>query len=287
MNISLDNLSKKIGLYAETVSGAKSKVSLYFLEHIEDIAFVTLDDISRAINVSASTITRTASEMGFKGYPDLQNRVRTCIKTKIENPADRFKSAPISDVFESYSASLEQDKLNIAQLIDLNQTEQFLCATNFIVKAHNVYLCGMQSSFGPIVTFGTYLSQIRPGVRRINLMNMDLSEQLLDISSKDVMLVVAFPLYNSFTMAVANEAVEHGCPIISLTDSSYSPIALRSAVSFVVPYGSVGFFNSLVAVGALLNALFAGINLSIKNKAMNRLEAHCDLTEKLGLSFHS
>ena len=283
-NHTLENVAKTINSYLENAAGAKKTVALYFFENLEDIAFLTLDEISRHIDVSASTITRTASEMGFRRYPDLQNLVRSGIKAKLGDPADRLKKAKVTDVAESFRASLECEKDNITRLMKLNPLEKFEQATALVTKARKVHLYGVQTSHGPILMFGCYLAQIRPDVHRLDLMNMDMAAQYLDITAEDVMLVVSLPRYHTVTAATADEAVRRGCPLISITDSIYSPLALKSTVAFAVPYRSVGFFHSQVAVCSLLNALFAGINLTIKDEAVRRLEEHTDLLSRWNLT---
>lgn len=280
---SLENAAKMIHAYLENAAGAKHTVALYFFEHLEDIAFLTLDEISHMIDVSPSTITRTATEIGFRRFPDLQSLVREGIRAKLIDPADRLKKAPVTNVPESYAASLECEKANLARVMDLNPVEKFERATEVLVNARSVYLYGVQASHGPILMFGCYLAQIRRYVHRIDLMNMDMAAHFLDISPQDAMLVVSLPRYHATTLATANEALLRGCPLISVTDSIYSPLALKSTVAFAVPYRSVGFFHSQVATCALLNALFAGINLTIKDPALQRLEEQSDLLDRWGL----
>jgi DNA-binding MurR/RpiR family transcriptional regulator len=277
---SFEKINIRIALFIEKASGAKKKVAQFFLENIEDIAFITLDQIKQRIDISASTITRTASEIGFKGFPDFQNSVRECIKKNLMSPVERLKEVRSSNVHESFIDSLKKDRINLRQLEQLNSVEKFNEAISIFAKAKNVYLCGMQASCGSIYIFGNYLSQIRSGVHYINLMNMALSEQILEMKKEDVLLVFSLPRYNRFSIRIAKEALERGCSLVSVTDNSFGSLGLISTVAFSVPYESVGFFNSHVAACSLLQALLAGINLKIRSKALVRLDQYSKLLDK-------
>lgn len=279
-NLSFEKIILRVASFAENASGAKKKVSKYFIEHMEDIAFLTLDQIAQKVGISASTITRTVSEIGFKGFPDFQNSVQECIKIYLMSPADRFRKAKYGNAFECFASSLKFDRDNLEQLEQLNSGEKFVKAIDLIVSARNVHLCGMQDSYGPIIILGNYLSQLRSGVHCVNLTNMAISGQILDMTDQDVLLVVSLPRYNKFTIKIADEALERGCSLVSVTDNSFSSLGLKSTIAFSVPYESVGFFNSHVAVCSLLQALLAGINLKIKDEAISRLTEHNNLLEK-------
>lgn len=282
-NLSFEKVIPRVASFAENASGAKKKVAEYFVEHTESIAFLTLDQISQKIGISASTITRTASEIGFKGFPDFQNSVQECIKNYLMSPADRLRETKYNNVFECLASSLKLDRSNLEQLERLNSVEKFEKAIDLIVSTRRVHLCGMQDSYGPIVIFGNHLSQLRTGVHSLNLMNMAVSEQVLEMRKQDVLLVVSLPRYNKFTIRIAEEALERGCSLISVTDNSFSSLGLKSTVAFSVPFESGSFFNSHVAVCSLLQALLTGINLKIKDDAIVRLTEHNALLEKWSL----
>jgi len=282
-NSLFEKIILRVASFAEKTSGAKKKVAKYFIENTENIAFLTLDQISQKIGISASTITRTISEIGFKGFPDFQDSVQECIKSYLKSPADRLREIKYSNTFECLVSSLKSDRINLERLERLNSVEKYEKAIDLLVNARNVHLCGMQDSFGSVAIFGNYLSQLRTGVHCVNLMNMSVSEQVLEMRGQDVLIVVSLPRYSNFTIRIAEEALERGCSLISVTDNSFSSIGLKSTVAFSVPFDSISFFNSHVATCSILQALLAGINLKIKDEAIIRLTDHNNLLEKWDL----
>lgn len=281
-DLELERVMRVLNEYALTASGAKRHVAAHLMSHLEEIAFVNLDQVAKATGISASTITRTASEMGFKGFPGLQDEVREIVKMKLL-PAGRSRILPATESSQNYAISLKIDRENLEYLEELNPVEKFEQAVALIVKARSVHVCGMQASHGPANIFSNYLSQIRPGVRLLSLWDMSLSEQVLDIAGQDVLLVFALPQYHTFSLGIAEDALQRGCSLISITDNPLSPLGLKSAVAFAVPYKSASFFNSHVAACSLLNALLAGVNLAVKQKALKRLTEHEELLHKWNL----
>jgi DNA-binding MurR/RpiR family transcriptional regulator len=269
----LENLTRDIAKYAQNVSGAKRTVALHILQHLEDMAFVTLDEVAKVTQISASTITRTVSAMGFKGYPEFQEEIREIIKMKLL-PAERSRMLPPTESTQNYMTSLRYDRENLEVLETLNSVEKFEQAVELLVKAKSIHLCGMQASYGTISVFANYLSQIRPGVSVVRLTEMALSEQILDFTKQDVFFLLSLPQYHSFAIGLAEEALKKGCSLLSVTDSPHSPIGLKSDVAFAVPYKSASFFNSHVAACSLLGVLITGVNCAIKKKALERLTQH-------------
>jgi DNA-binding MurR/RpiR family transcriptional regulator len=152
--------------------------------------------------------------------------------------------------------------------------EKFERAVELLIKAKSIHLCGMQASYGTISILGNYLSQIRPGIRVVRLTEMALSEQILDFDSGDAFFLLSLPQYHSFAVGIAEEALKRGCSLLSVTDSPHSPIGLKSDVAFAVPYKSASFFNSHVAACSLFGVLITGVNLAIRENALERLTRH-------------
>lgn len=272
-NTELAKVMRTVAEYAQNSSGAKRTVALHILDHLEDMAFVTLDQVAKITNISASTITRTVSAMGFRGYPEFQEEIREIIKMRL-SPDRRSRLLPPVESSGSCATALRYDRENLAALESLNPVEKFEQAVSLLTKAKAVHLCGMQASWATISIFGNYLSQIRPGVRVLNLAGMALSEQLLDIAPRDVFVLLTLPHYHSFAVGIAEDALELGCSLISVTDNPHSPIGLKSDVAFAVPYKSASFFNSHVAACSLFGALITEVNFAIRKKALERLTRH-------------
>ena len=57
-----------------TFSKGQKKIASYILESYDKAAFMTASRLGKKVGVSESTVVRFAAELGFEGYPDMQDR---------------------------------------------------------------------------------------------------------------------------------------------------------------------------------------------------------------------
>lgn len=266
------------------ISRAKRSVAEFFLTHPEDVAFLTLQDLSSKINVSPSTISRTSIEMGFNGFPDLQEKIRFEIKSSI-TPVERLKDTPL-DTQSIWEQSIEQDEASLRLIRTMNPREKFLEAIELFATAPSVYAFSLRSSYPLTFLFSLLLFQVRPNVRHISLDDGLLTESLFDMKSGDVCFVVSFPRYTRIVLQFAKRARIAGCRIVSITDNELSPLAISSDLAFYCPYESKSFFNSNVAAEVIINALLSGVQARLGQEAIQRLAKHSASIKQDELCFY-
>ncbi len=255
------------------ISPAKRIVTEFFLNHPEDVAFLTLQDIALKTGVSPSTISRTAIEMGFDGYPGLQEKIRFEVKVGI-TPVERLKETASDTTLPIWEQSICKDVESLQALRTINQAGKFEEAVELFATSPNIYAFSLRSSYPLSFLFTLLLFQIRPNVRLIVLDDGMLAESMFDMRQGDTCLLVSFPRYTKVVLSAAERIRAIGCRIVSITDSELSPLAILSDIVFSCPYESVSFFNSNVCAQALLNALISGVRVRLGEEAIHRLEKH-------------
>lgn len=248
----------RIREYNAGAKGAKRVVAEFFITNFNDVPIMTLDEISRKAGVSASTVTRVASEMGFRGYPDFQRKAWDFNKAGL-SPSARMDAT--SDFAEKTAlGSIRQDAQNIARLSKFNPMSVIDEAAENIANATDVHLLGVRTA-STLSSFSFYsLSKIRSRVYNWGSDGLGAMERYLEISSGSVLFVASFPRYSEFAVCAAREVCARGGTVISLTDSSSSPLVPFSRVVLYAPYESVSFFNSMVAPLAVINFVIVKVN---------------------------
>ena len=270
---------QSIVLYCKRARGAKKVASEFFLAHADDVAFMTLEDIAQQTGVSMSTICRTAAEIGYKGYPELQDALRKRIRQGLA-PVERLRRANLPEGSWGYKESIAMDEQNIGGLLSLNSPSAVERAISMLVEAPVVCTLATRSSYGVLSCFNLLLSQIRPGVRMLCETEGRMTESLLDLHERDVVLAVSMPRYASVVLEAMSEAAEQKCRIISISDGPSSPLAALSEVALFSPLNSYSFFNSTAATLVLLNALLTGVNVGLGDAAKKRLQKHGELLKR-------
>ena len=64
-------LSSYISSRFDEFSRSQKDVAQYVVDHLEDVAFQTAEELARRANTSSSTVVRFAQALGFEGFPEL------------------------------------------------------------------------------------------------------------------------------------------------------------------------------------------------------------------------
>lgn len=255
------------------VSKAKRKVASFFISSPQEAAFLNLSELAEKIGVSPATISRTSVEMGFNGYPDLQEQIRSKLKIGI-SPVERLKDTHFDKKIPVWDRSVFKDQESLNGVLTLNSEEKFQKAIELFSSARRVYSLALRSSYPLTFFFNLLLFQIRPEVHHISIDDGQLTESIFDIGERDVLFVVSLPRYTKFVLEAAEKVRRTGCSVISITDSELSPLAIASNIAFFCGYESVSFFNSNIAAQAIVNALLSGILPELGQNGLERLERH-------------
>jgi DNA-binding MurR/RpiR family transcriptional regulator len=124
-----------------------------------------------------------------------------------------------------------------------------------LAGADLIYVVGSKRAYS--VTSYVSLALSKLGVRNVPLDNVGASgfEHLRCAGERDAVLAISFTPYNSVTPDLAASAAQRGVPIVSITDSAFSPLAPLSRAYIEVVEEDFAGFKSLAATLAVAMAL--------------------------------
>jgi DNA-binding MurR/RpiR family transcriptional regulator len=70
------SLSKYIQARFDECSRSQKDVAQYIVDHLDEAAFQTAEELARRANTSSSTVVRFSQALGFEGFPELQAAAR-------------------------------------------------------------------------------------------------------------------------------------------------------------------------------------------------------------------
>ena len=70
------SLSKYIHARFDECSRSQKDVAQYIVDHLDEAAFQTAEELARRANTSSSTVVRFSQALGFEGFPELQAAAR-------------------------------------------------------------------------------------------------------------------------------------------------------------------------------------------------------------------
>src|ERR1700738_3616907 len=69
-------LSNYIRTRFDECSRSQKDVAQYIIDHLDEAAFQTAEELARRANTSSSTVVRFSQALGFEGFPELQRAAR-------------------------------------------------------------------------------------------------------------------------------------------------------------------------------------------------------------------
>ena len=83
-------LSAYISSRFDEFSRSQKDVAQYVVDHLDEVAFHTAEELARRASTSSSTVVRFAQALGFEGFPELQEAARD----EYRHHHRRFSSQP-------------------------------------------------------------------------------------------------------------------------------------------------------------------------------------------------
>src|SRR5471030_2791671 len=140
------SLSKYIRARFEECSRSQKDVAQYIVDHRDEAAFQTAEELARRANTSSSTVVRFSQALGFEGFPELQAAAREeyrRVHAKTESNGASTASTPLFSLDQNeFETALTADHLNVeetARKVSRSSVEALIEA---IVSAEKVLVAG-------------------------------------------------------------------------------------------------------------------------------------------------
>ena len=266
------DLLKHIEERMPSFSKGQKRIASYILEQYDKAAYITASKLSEIVGVSESTVVRFAIELGFDGYPDFQQSLQALMRNRLTS----FQRMEVSNQLIGNGNVLEKvlvsDAERIRRTLDATDRNSFERAVEKIVSARNVYILGVRSSSYLAGFLNYYLRMIFDNVKLLQTTSgSELFEQLLPIGEGDVMIAISFPRYSKRVVTAVEFAKGRKANIISLTDSSLSPLASLADELLVAQSDMASFVDSLVAPLSIINSMIVALSRRKQEELDSRL----------------
>lgn len=260
------DLMRTIQIKFPRLSKGQKLIAEYILKHYDRAAFMTASKLGISVGVSESTVVRFANELGFSGYPKLQKALQELIKNKLTTVQRIELSNAFISEEDSLKGVLKADMENIRVTLEKINQNTFNEVINSIFAAKRIYIIGLRSSTALSEFLGFYLNLILDNVHVINYGISDIFEQIINISSDDLLIGIGFPRYAARTIEALSFAKSRSTKVVAITDSLLSPLATEADYTLIAQSNMASFVDSLVAPLSVINALIVAVGLKEKHK---------------------
>lgn len=277
-------LSDRIKMKSATFSKGQRLIAKYIEEHSDKVAFMTASRLGATVGVSESTVVRFATEIGYSGYPALQQAMQEMIRSKLTS-VQRLEMTSSNIAPERLlDAVLEQDIDILRRTKETVNREDFYRAADALQRAQRVYILGAGSSLALATFLSHYFRLVFDTVHLVEATSeAAILQQMIHAGEGDAIIAISFPRYSKKAAKALQYASDRGVSTIAITDSPLSPLARHASHVLLARSDMVSFVDSLVGPLSLINALIVTVAIRRKGEVADTLRKIENIWDEYGV----
>lgn len=270
------SLSDYIQSRFDECSRSQKDVAQYIVDHLDEAAFQTAEELARRANTSSSTVVRFSQALGFEGFPELQAAAREEYRrlNAHSQTSGTQDSGPLfaldQNEFETALAADHQNVEDTARKISRPSVEAL---TEAIVHAGKVLVVGTDQ----MAFFASYLRHL--------LMLLDLRVDVVASPSQEALsrlgridadtLLIGLSAGRPHPLVVrAMKLARHRkATTAAITDATLSEVAKLAQIKLYYSSNSPAYVRSHTALLSLIQALAYGVYAQDRSQYDDRIKA--------------
>jgi DNA-binding MurR/RpiR family transcriptional regulator len=271
-------LSAEIRQRFDEFSRSQKDVGQYIVDHLDEAAFQTAEELARRASTSSSTVVRFAQALGFEGFPELQaaarDEYRRVRDTAPQNGASDVLAPPLFPIDQTdFEAALAADHTNLEDTARKIDRDEVAAAVELISRAERIVLCGTDQ----MAFFASYLRHL--------LMLLDLRCEVVASPSQEGLarlgridentLVIGFSAGRPHPLVVrAMKLARHRkAATIAIADATLSEVAKLAGQRLYYSSNGPAYVRSHTALLSLIQALAYGVYALDESAYADRIKA--------------
>ena len=269
-------LSAYIQARFDEFSRSQKDVAQYIVDHLDEVAFQTAEELARRANTSSSTVVRFSQALGFEGYPELQGSAREEYRRRVANGAGATgsSSSPLFSLDQNeFETALVADHANVEETARKVSRSEVESAIDAIADAERLLVIGTDQ----MAFFASYLRHL--------LMLLDLRAETVAGPSQESLtklgridertLVIGLSAGRPHPLVVrAMKLARHRhATTVGITDATLSEVAKLAQIRLYYSSNSPAYVRSHAALLSLIQALAYGVYSRDTGKYEDRIKA--------------
>ncbi|MCA0028245.1 MULTISPECIES: MurR/RpiR family transcriptional regulator [unclassified Mesorhizobium] len=236
------------------------QVAIFLWQHPSDVALGTIAQVAAQAGVQPSTLVRFAQIFGYAGFSDFQGLFKDHVKASWPEGRGQERTPRVSNAdLHFLRGMVGASQASLGRIETGFDIESFEKMVALLSAAELIYVIGSKRAF-PVTSYLS-LTLSQQGVRNVLVDNVGSTalDQVGCIGRRDAVLAVSFSPYNSITPDLVAVAHERRARIVTITDSTFSPLVKFSDTWLEVVEQDFAGFRSLAASLAVGMALVHGV----------------------------
>jgi DNA-binding MurR/RpiR family transcriptional regulator len=253
-------------------SRSQKDVARYIVDHLDEAAFQTAEELARRANTSSSTVVRFSQALGFEGYPELQQAAIEEYRNR--TPSENGASGALFDFDHSeFEASLAADHANVEGTVRKLTREQVEACVSALAGAHRVMIVGVDQ----MAFFASYLRHLLALLDiRAEVVASPRQDSITRLSRvEEDTLVIAFSAGRTHPLVIRSLklARHRRARTLAITDATLSELGEHAELTLYYSSNSPSFTRSNSALLAIVQALAHGVYARDKAAFKDRIRA--------------
>jgi DNA-binding MurR/RpiR family transcriptional regulator len=270
------SLSEYIQERFEDFSRSQKDVARYIVDHLDEAAFLTAEELARRASTSSSTVVRFSQALGFEGYPELQQAAieeyRNTIATA--GSAAAGNGALFSFDHSELEGSLGADHANLEETARNLTREQVDGAVAALAEAQRIVIVGVDQMafFASYLRHTLSLLDIRSEI--VASTGGESLQRLGRIDDETLVIVLSSGRAHPLLLRAMKLALHRSANTLAISDASMSEVGENAERTLYFSSNSPSFARSNTALMALVQALAYGLYARDEAAHKDRIRAY-------------
>jgi len=270
----LKSLSEYIQERFEEFSRSQKDVARYIVDHLDEAAFLTAEELARRASTSSSTVVRFSQALGFEGYPELQQAAIEEYRNAAVAGAAGNGAALFSFDHSELEGSLSADHANLEETARQMTREQIDGAVAALAEAQRVVIVGVDQ----MAFFASYLRHL------LSLLDIraeivastggESLQRLGRIDEETLVIVLSSGRAHPLLLRAMKLALHRRARTLSISDASLSEVGEHAEQTLYYSSNSPSFTRSNTALMALIQGLAHGLYARDEAAHKDRIRAY-------------
>ncbi|CAO97668.1 MurR/RpiR family transcriptional regulator HpxU [Erwinia tasmaniensis] len=273
----MKQLDERLRSHYPQLSPQEQRVADFAFDHFDDLIGYNSAELARLSGVSKATVSRLFKRLGYEKYKDMRDELRTL----------RQSGMPLTDNRDAVQGNTllarhyKQEMANLTQWVNGLDSAQFAEVVQALADSKRIFIIGMRNAYPVALHLRQQLLQARQQVQVLPQPGQTLSEELVDLTPEDMVVVMAFRRRPRIIRPLLQQLQQQGIPTLALCEPQARAVIALARWQLCAPLDSVSAFDSYAAANSLTNLLANALLHHLLSDGRQRIHRIADLYGQL------
>lgn len=273
----MKQLDERLRSHYPQLSPQEQRVGDFVFDHFDDLISYNSAELARLSGVSKATVSRLFKRLGYEKYKDMRDELRTL----------RQSGMPLTDNRDAVQGNTllarhyKQEMANLTQWVNEVDTAQFGEVVQHLANSKRVFVVGLRNAYPVALHFRQQLLQARGGIQVLPQPGQTLSEELVEVTQEDMVVVLAFRRRPRIIKPLLQQLQHDGIPTLVICEPQAQAIIALARWQLCTPLDSVSAFDSYASANSLINLLANAVLHELLTEGRQRIHQIADLYSHL------